>query len=153
MSPLEPKWSHLRSIIPNVLQLSVIGYPFINPGPVGGIPPTQMFETPATNSTSKTGVDLARQLQEDLELYVRWWQLNTFLPMIHFVKPPTAFPDSAVSYWLIIFKGYDYVLFGTLEFSWDVHLFEIKLFSLFTKKKLLTICSFFSFRFRLSQSL
>jgi len=85
---------------------------------VGGIPPTQMFETPATNSTSKTVVDLARQLQEDLELYVRWWQLNTFLPMIHFVKPPTAFPDSAVSDWLIILKVNDNVLFGIIEFSW-----------------------------------
>jgi hypothetical protein len=153
MSPLEPKWSHLRSIIPNVLQLSVIGYPFINPGPVGGIPPTQMFETPATNSTSKTGVDLARQLQEDLELYVRWWQLNTFLPMIHFVKPPTAFPDSAVSYWIIIFKVYDYVFFWYYRVQLalkDVNLFEIKLFSLFTQ---VNNIFFFSFRFRPSQSL
>ena len=27
----------MRSIIPNMLQLSVVGYPFVNPGPVGGV--------------------------------------------------------------------------------------------------------------------
>ena len=89
LSPLEPKWTHLRSIIPNVLQLSVIGYPFINPGAVGGVPSGNLEPT---NSSD----DVTQQLQEDLELYVRWWQLNTFLPMLHFVKPPSAFPGAAV---------------------------------------------------------
>lgn len=87
LSPLEPKWTHLRSIIPNVLQLSVIGYPFINPGAVGGVP--------SGNPTNGSD-DVTQQLQEDLELYVRWWQLNTFLPMLHFIKPPSAFPATAV---------------------------------------------------------
>ena len=36
LSPLESNWESLRSIIPNMLQLSVVGYPFVNPGPVGG---------------------------------------------------------------------------------------------------------------------
>lgn len=88
LSPLEPKWTHLRSIIPNVLQLSVIGYPFINPGAVGGVP--------SGNPTNGSD-DVTQQLQEDLELYVRWWQLNTFLPMLHFIKPPSAFPATAIS--------------------------------------------------------
>ena len=93
LSPLEPKWAHLRSIIPNVLQLSVIGYPFVNPGPVGGVAPTQPY-----NQTEEVrGEALEKQLKDELELYVRWWQLNTFLPMIHFVKPPSAFPESLVS--------------------------------------------------------
>ena len=91
LSPLEPKWSHLRSIIPNVLQLSVIGYPFVNPGPVGGV--AGLTHPYTANETES----LETQLKDELELYVRWWQLNTFLPMIHFVKPPTAFPDSLVS--------------------------------------------------------
>ena len=38
MTPLASNWTNLKSIVPNVLQLSVIGYPFINPGPVGGTP-------------------------------------------------------------------------------------------------------------------
>ncbi len=24
-------------------------------------------------------------------MYVRWWQLNTFMPMLHFLKPPIAY--------------------------------------------------------------
>ena len=33
---------------------------------------------------------------DQLELYIRWWQLNVFLPMLHFIKPPTAFPEKKV---------------------------------------------------------
>ena len=36
--------------------------------------------------------------QNELELYIRWWQLNTFLPMLHFLKPPAAFPEDQVCY-------------------------------------------------------
>ena len=40
------------------------------------------------------------QTEEDktneLELYIRWWQLNTFLPIVHFLKPPMAFPKAKV---------------------------------------------------------
>ena len=38
LSPLESTWENLQSIIPNMLQLSVVGYPFVNPGAVGGDP-------------------------------------------------------------------------------------------------------------------
>ena len=37
LSPLESTWENLQSIIPNMLQLSVVGYPFVNPGAVGGV--------------------------------------------------------------------------------------------------------------------
>ena len=47
----------------------VPGYPFIDPGPVGGV---------GTNTS----------LVPDFELYLRWWQLATFLPMVHFLTPP-----------------------------------------------------------------
>ena len=82
MTPLASEWSSLRSVVPNILQLGIIGYPFVNPGPVGGI-------GPANVSVSDNN---GRTLQEDMELYIRWWQLNTFLPVLHYFKPPTAFP-------------------------------------------------------------
>ena len=34
---------------------------------------------------------------DQIDLYIRWWQLNVFLPMLHFIKPPTTFPEDKVS--------------------------------------------------------
>jgi len=78
MTPLESSWSSLQSIIPNVLNLGVIGYPFINPGPIGG--------RPANNSHIP-----------DLELFTRWWQLATFLPQLHFLTPPAAYRTQGIA--------------------------------------------------------
>ena len=71
LSPLESKWESLQSVIPNMLQMSVVGYPFVNPGAVGGV---------------------GEFVDEDIELFIRWYQLNTFMPILHFLKPPTKFP-------------------------------------------------------------
>ena len=35
--------------------------------------------------------------QNIIELYKRWWQLNTFLPIVHFIRPPMSFPKNQVS--------------------------------------------------------
>jgi hypothetical protein len=70
LSPLPSSWASLQSIVPNILHLGVIGYPFINPGPIGGLP--------------EAGLPSA-------ELYWRWWQLATFLPQLHFLTPPSAY--------------------------------------------------------------
>ena len=35
--------------------------------------------------------------QDIVELYKRWWQLNTFLPIVHFIRPPMSFPKNQVS--------------------------------------------------------
>ena len=53
----------------------VIGYPFVNPGPIGGSP------------ISLNGSEPSK------ELFVRWWQLSTFLPQLHFLTPPAHFQD------------------------------------------------------------
>ena len=92
MSHLNSSWSSLQSIIPNMLHLGktnhkaicmgqlifeflhctgVIGYPLINPGPIGGV----------TNDSSVP----------DKELFIRWWQLATFLPQLHFLSPPALY--------------------------------------------------------------
>merc|ERR1712142_10660 len=78
MTPLESSWSSLQSIIPNVLSLGVIGYPFINPGPIGGRPANQTH-------------------LPDMELFTRWWQLATFLPQLHFLTPPAAYKSQGIA--------------------------------------------------------
>jgi len=78
MTPLESSWESLQSIVPNVLNLGVIGYPFINPGPIGGRP---------SNSSHNP----------DVELFTRWWQLSTFLPQLHFLTPPAAYREDGIA--------------------------------------------------------
>ena len=72
LQPVTSSWQGLRSTLANVLHLSVVGYPFVNPGPVGG-----------SSAAS-------------LELYVRWWQLSTFMPILHFTNPPSSLPFDKV---------------------------------------------------------
>ena len=75
MKPLLHTWEDLRSILPNALHLSTAGYPFFNPGPIGGS---------------------VKDLTLDFELYARWWQLNTFLPITNYETLPTQFPFEKV---------------------------------------------------------
>ena len=65
----------LKSIIPNILTYSLIGYPYILPGAIGG-----------SDFDGDTN---------DKELYIRWMQVNTFLPGFHISNPPWQF-DSEV---------------------------------------------------------
>ena len=62
MTPLSSEWSSLRSLVPNILQLGIIGYPFVNPGPVGGIGPANV----------SVANNIERTLEEEMELYIRW---------------------------------------------------------------------------------
>ena len=76
MKPLSHTWDDLRSIIPNALHLSTAGYPFFNPGPIGGD---------------------VKDSELDFELFARWWQLNTFLPITHFQTLPSELPFEKVN--------------------------------------------------------
>ncbi|KAL8602101.1 hypothetical protein ACOMHN_007371 [Nucella lapillus] len=58
----------LRSIIPSVLTLGLLGYPFVTAGPVGGVPLSRVEE------------GRNRFVLPDEELYIRWLQLSVFLP-------------------------------------------------------------------------
>ena len=71
MREVEASWRGLRSVLWNSLHLSIVGYPFVNPGPIGG--------------AVKSDNDVI-----DPELFRRWWQLNTFLPVVHIHAPPAA---------------------------------------------------------------
>ncbi|NXO49076.1 SP15 protein, partial [Aramus guarauna] len=70
MSPLRSDWSHagLKGVIPSVLHYSLLGYNFFIPDVVGG--------------------SLAGDAPGDAELYVRWLQIVTFLPVMAFSTPP-----------------------------------------------------------------
>ncbi|XP_031337819.1 myogenesis-regulating glycosidase isoform X1 [Photinus pyralis] len=86
----ESSWDGLQRVIPTVLTYGLIGYPFLIPGAVGGD-----YEAPgwwaSVNSTSDADV-----LLPDKELYVRWLQLATFLPVIRFTHLPSKYGDDKV---------------------------------------------------------
>ncbi|KGL99187.1 SITS-binding protein, partial [Charadrius vociferus] len=78
MSPLRSDWSHagLKGVIPSVLHYSLLGYNFFIPDAVGG--------------------SLASDAPGDPELYVRWLQIVTFLPVMAFSTPPWLCCDAWV---------------------------------------------------------
>ncbi|NXE83701.1 SP15 protein, partial [Cochlearius cochlearius] len=78
MSPLRSDWSHagLKGVIPSVLHYSLLGYNFFIPDAVGG--------------------SLAGDTPGDPELYVRWLQIVTFLPVMAFSTPPWLCCDAWV---------------------------------------------------------
>ncbi|OXB59555.1 hypothetical protein ASZ78_010069 [Callipepla squamata] len=78
MSPLHSDWSHagLKGLIPSTLHYSLLGYNFFIPDAVGG--------------------SLAGDTPRDPELYVRWLQIVTFLPVMAFSTPPWLCCDSWV---------------------------------------------------------
>nr|XP_056707675.1 SITS-binding protein-like [Euleptes europaea] len=70
MNPLQSDWSHagLKGIIPSVLHYSLLGYNFFIPDAIGGT--------------------LTNELLTNEELYIRWLQIVTFLPVMSFSTPP-----------------------------------------------------------------
>ncbi|XP_015718923.1 SITS-binding protein-like [Coturnix japonica] len=78
MSPLHSDWSYagLKGLIPSTLHYSLLGYNFFIPDTVGG--------------------SLAGDTPGDQELYVRWLQIVTFLPVMAFGTPPWLCCDSWV---------------------------------------------------------
>lgn len=69
----------LRSIIPTVLTLSLMGYSVINPGSIGGDIPDSL------NGTLL-----------DRDLYLRWMQLAIFMPVVQFSKHPGDYDEEMV---------------------------------------------------------
>ena len=66
----------LKTVIPTALTFSLIGYPFVLPDMIGG--------------NAYDGAVVER------ELFVRWLQVNIFLPAIQFSIPPWHFDDDQV---------------------------------------------------------
>ena len=91
MTPQSASWPGLNSVVANVMHVSSIGYPFVNPGPIGGLLPSERLSSKNTSIFFPGKQDYDGAIDDQFELYVRWMQLNTFLPMMHFVKPPSDF--------------------------------------------------------------
>lgn len=70
---LQGTWKDLKKVLPAVLSYGVIGYQFLIPGAVGG----------------SSGLP-------EKELYIRWLQLATFLPVVKFAQLPEDFKDPQV---------------------------------------------------------
>lgn len=86
----ESSWDGLRRVIPTVLTYGLIGYPFLIPGAVGGD-----YEAPGSWSNKSVSSE-ADVLLPDKELYIRWLQLATFLPVIKFTHLPSTYGDEKV---------------------------------------------------------
>lgn len=86
----ESSWTGIRRVIPTILTYGLIGYPFLIPGAVGGD-----FEAPGTNKNLSVSSEFDIVLP-DKELYVRWLQLATFLPVIRFTHLPSKYGDEKV---------------------------------------------------------
>ena len=91
LTPQPATWSGLKSVMANVLHVSSIGYPFVNPGPIGGLLPSTVVSNKNSSIFFPSKTDYPGTKDDEFELYVRWMQLNTFLPMMHFLKPPSDF--------------------------------------------------------------
>lgn len=86
MDRWSPQWHHengLQGIIPTVLLHGILGYPFVVPPPVCG------------------AIDEGKDMHHprlDVELYVRWVQLITYLPVMSFCVMPWDFNSNVTSY-------------------------------------------------------
>lgn len=104
LPPFASSWKAMQSIIPTVLTYGVMGYPFIMPGAVGGdYEETQGHDAVATDSATGTGNMSSENGRTgfhlplpDKELYVRWLQLATFLPVIRYTHLPSKYGDEDV---------------------------------------------------------
>ena len=94
LTPQSASWTGLKSVIANVMHVSSIGYPFVNPGPIGGLLPSDVLSSKNTSIFFPSKQDYDASKDAAFELYVRWMQLNTFLPMMHFLKPPSDFHNT-----------------------------------------------------------
>ncbi|XP_076681087.1 myogenesis-regulating glycosidase isoform X5 [Andrena cerasifolii] len=81
-------WKAIKTVIPTVLTYGMVGYPFIMPGAVGGDVALPMSDN---NPDNDFEVSLP-----DKELYIRWLQLSTFLPVIRFTHLPSKYSDESV---------------------------------------------------------
>lgn len=82
--PLLSSWEHgkgLKSIIPTVLTYGIMGYPFGLMGPVGGVSVLGEF-----------------QRLPDKELYIRWLQLMTYLPVMELSVGPWMYDQEVVNH-------------------------------------------------------
>nr|XP_022900826.1 uncharacterized family 31 glucosidase KIAA1161 isoform X2 [Onthophagus taurus] len=90
LPPFQSSWEGLRRVIPTVLTYGLIGYHYLIPGAVGGD-----YEASFTTKTKQNVTGINIELP-DKELYMRWLQLATFLPVMRFTYLPSYYSDEKV---------------------------------------------------------
>lgn len=75
----------LKSIIPTVLTISILGYQFVLPDMIGG----NAYPNRTLGATDNAGLP-------DRELYIRWLELAAFMPAMQFSIPPWAYDEEVV---------------------------------------------------------
>ncbi|KAJ8343205.1 hypothetical protein SKAU_G00305340 [Synaphobranchus kaupii] len=82
MAPLRDDWTYsgLKGIIPSILHHSLMGYSFFLPDAVGG--------------------SLRSDLVTDEELFIRWLEITSFLPIITFHTPPWVCGEDRTLGWI-----------------------------------------------------
>ncbi|XP_077570996.1 myogenesis-regulating glycosidase-like [Stigmatopora nigra] len=74
----------LKSIVPTVLTVGILGYQFVLPDTIGG-------NAYADHMEGDNGKDLP-----DRELYIRWLELSAFMPAMQFSIPPWHYDEQVV---------------------------------------------------------
>ncbi|XP_046687461.1 myogenesis-regulating glycosidase-like [Homalodisca vitripennis] len=93
---LPSTWESLQVIIPTTLTFGIIGYPFLMPGPVGGdfvVKDPLRFSGNSSLDFDFTFEELIDKGLPNKELYIRWLQLATFLPVIRYSHLPSEYKD------------------------------------------------------------
>ncbi|XP_060663430.1 myogenesis-regulating glycosidase isoform X1 [Drosophila nasuta] len=90
--PANSTWEGLRETLAAVLNYGVIGYPFVLPGAIGG---DYLLQRPLTKMVSF--YSLAQPPLPDMELFIRWLQLATFLPVMQFSHLPDEYQSKLVT--------------------------------------------------------
>ena len=102
----------LHSVIITTLSMGIMGYPFILPGIIGG--------NPYVNDTAKI-----QRTAADVELYVRWMQLVTFLPSMQFSIPPWDYEKWSVEHFNFNITEHAKELLGLHVCITDKYIFKL----------------------------
>lgn len=92
LPPVNASWEGLQSILPTALAYGVIGFPFIIPGAVGGD-----YYVSKNDNTILSYHSLDQPQLPDQELFVRWFQLSTFMPSIRFSHLPEEYKSDFIT--------------------------------------------------------
>lgn len=91
LPPVNSSYQGLQSVITAVISYGILGFPFILPGPIGG---DYYFEGKLPKSLSF--YSLGKPPLPEEELYIRWMQLATFLPVVRFTHLPSEYKSDFV---------------------------------------------------------
>ncbi|XP_037934529.1 myogenesis-regulating glycosidase isoform X2 [Teleopsis dalmanni] len=90
-TPVNSSWSGLRELLTMVLNYGVNGYPFILPGVIGGD-----YELTHTVTKMISFYSLGQPNVPEQELFIRWFQLMTFLPSMQFSHLPSEYKSDYI---------------------------------------------------------